>query len=1429
MIYTFYSYKGGVGRSMALANVAEWFYRKGLRVVVIDWDLEAPGLESFFYSSENDLERIRSQLGLVDVLTSYKRHFTQLPPPSEPGDMVELLQEYLPPIHHALYPIRGGYEALRTADPALFLLPSGWRAGDRFAAYAQAVQRFDWDEFYASYQGEAYFEWLRKQLLDDGLADVVLIDSRTGVTEVGGICSRQLADVVVALCVPNIQNLRGTETMVKSFKREELLKARNDHPLHVLVVPTRIEEHDRDARNRFIDELGKLDHYAPEAFKRLGGKFWDLRVPYVPKYAYLETLAVASEDGQDELAEAYRKLAEHLAMLAPPGSRIRTRMSDEVARDERAAVPIVGEDPGADQPPTTIFNVPPTPSPYVPRPDELEKVVAALVEKRHIGSGAPVVGLYGPRGSGKTVLASAVCHEPRVRDTFKGGVLWVTLGAKPVNLSKLVEAWLFELTHQKPGITSIGDASARLAEELSTRAVLLVIDDVHNRSHLEPFIRGGSRCAHLITTEDESILPPNCVPIEISAMKPQESLALLGSDLPQVHEQEDLLTTATRLGKDALPFAIALVNGMIRRQVGTGDSTVAEALSYLDRTLEPYFDTEQTLRASLELLNEEERARFGELSIFAEDVIIPLGVVQKLWSVTGGLDSLETEELCFRLHEMSLLQLTTRPGMVQLHPVLRAHLAQQQGGNIQTLHRRFLEAYRPAISWADLPPEEGYLWETLAYHLVEAGLAGELVRTVKDLRYLAVKTFFRSGLAAEQDLLMAEDHRPLDAELARDPVMTMLRRNFVNAAHLLGQCETLRDVSGTLHSRVAHQPFLEEVASAAEAVLPRPFLTARHPLPDLPDPSLGRTLLGHDDVVRGCAISADGRVIVSASDDSTIKLWDALLGTELTTLTRHTLAVGDCAISRDRTRLVSASEDTTLTIWDYDGRNERASFRATLAGHRAAVSGCDISADGRFVVSASDDSTLKLWDGYSGRELRTFIGHTAGVRGCAISADGLVIISASLDDTLKIWRPDSCDEIVTLRGHEAGVRDCAISADGSVAVSASRDSTLKVWEVASGEERRTLSGYSSGVDGCAISADGSVVVSAGRDGKLKVWDAKSGTEIKTLTGHSDWVKDCAISDDGVVIVSSSSDRTLKVWNGRREFTGPRLSERARVEMNRLSVSVDSALVACASSDKTLSLWDADSGSFLRPLRGGHSAPVLDCAISTTTSGPLVVSASSDATLRVWDGDTGTLLSRGLYGHQGGVNACAIVPGKPIIVSASADYTLKVWNLETGENLRTLAGHGAGVLACAVHPDGRRVVSSSDDDTLKVWDIANGTELMTLEGHQDWVLDCALSPDGGLIASASADGTLKVWNALDGGELRTLSGHRAGVSGCAFSPDGTRIVSASGDNTLRVWNTFDGTCLAALHTDGRLNDCAWSSNEKIMAVGNRGVYFLRLVF
>jgi predicted acylesterase/phospholipase RssA/tetratricopeptide (TPR) repeat protein len=379
VIYTFYSFKGGVGRSMALANIAECFYLKGLRVVIVDWDLEAPGLESFFFDrvpkptgtpgSAPPLEGValvQSRLGLIDMLTEYRRSYGVLAPalvtPVEewapksfrerivqemasdaaqmPGYFEQLdshlpLSTYLVPIHEP-GPEGGG----------LWLLPAGWRYAERFEAYAEAVQSFDWEDFYTSYRGKEFFDWLRAKLLQ--LADVVLIDSRTGVTEMGGVCARHLADVVVAFSAPNEQNMAGVAMMVKSFKRPETIEARSHRPLETLVVPTRVDPQEvtklKEFLGRFAETINEQKE-APKAFAEVGTSFWDLRIPYRTIYSYEERRVIGRGiqdlDPTRGLETAYRRIAAHLALLAEEGGEIRKRFADDLQEHFPALLPKV--------------------------------------------------------------------------------------------------------------------------------------------------------------------------------------------------------------------------------------------------------------------------------------------------------------------------------------------------------------------------------------------------------------------------------------------------------------------------------------------------------------------------------------------------------------------------------------------------------------------------------------------------------------------------------------------------------------------------------------------------------------------------------------------------------------------------------------------------------------------------------------------------------------------------------------------------------------------------------------------------------------------------------------------------------------------------------------------------------------------------------
>jgi WD40 repeat protein len=1079
------------------------------------------------------------------------------------------------------------------------------------------------------------------------------------------------------------------------------------------------------------------------------------------------------------------------------------------------------------QQPRVPFMVDDLPAHFVPRCEEFTRLRTLLLDEQREEPIAITAALRGAGGYGKTTLARALCHDEAIQEAFDDGILWVTLGENPGDLIGRVQDLIQTLDEAQPRFTGMEAAVARLVELLADRDILMVIDDVWDGAHLKSLMQGGPRCARLITTRNLDALPADAKDTPVDAMRPDEAVELLCKGLPIGNESE-LSKLAARLGE--WPLLLTLANGLLRERIQHAKQPLSNALDYVNKALDKRglvaFDARasgernqavaKTLSVSFELLRGNELVRFRELAVFPEDVEIPLSTLQKLWGKTGQLDELDTEELCAQLNRLSLLlrfDLTTR--QIRMHDVVRKYLVYEQSAKLPAFNNCLLDAHHPPFgAWADLEQDEPYFWNYLAYHLHEAGRGEELVATVKDLRYVAAKTFVRGASAVETDLLAAEIEEP------NDDALRLLRRSFVQCAHIINRCDSLKNVMAALYSRLEYLEPLRPLTQRFAQALSQPYLTTWHPLPDLAHLALVRTLSGHTDWVNGCAISPDGSFIVSASVDKTLKIWDAKTGAERLTLSGHKDAVYGCAISPDGSFIVSASWDKTLKIWDAKTGAER----LALSAHTHWVYGCAISPDGSFVVSTSWDNTLKIWDAKNGTERLTLFGHKDAVYDCAISPDGSFIVSASWDKTLKIWDAKTGAERLSLSGHTDRVSGCAISADGSFIVSASSDKTLKVWDAKTGAERLTLSGHKFSVSGCAISADGSFIVSVSRDNTLKIWDAKNGTERLTLSGHTLGVKGCAISPDSSFIVSASNDTTLKIWDTKIE-TEPLALFGHTLGVNGCTNSPDGSFIVSASSDKTLKIWDAKIGIARRTL-SGHRNQVNGCAISPDSS--FIVSSSDDETLKIWDAKTGSERLT-LSGHMGEVSACMISPDGSFIVSASSDKTLKIWDTETGAERLTLSGHTDWVNGCVISPDSSFIVSSSDDETLKIWDAKTGSEHLTLSGHRAGVKGCAISPDSSFIVSASRDKTLKIWDAKTGSERLTLSGHRAGVNGCAISPDGSFIVSASKDRTLKIWDTERIKCIATLYTDSPLIACACSSdNEHIVAAGNAGLYFIRLV-
>ncbi len=327
------------------------------------------------------------------------------------------------------------------------------------------------------------------------------------------------------------------------------------------------------------------------------------------------------------------------------------------------------------------------------------------------------------------------------------------------------------------------------------------------------------------------------------------------------------------------------------------------------------------------------------------------------------------------------------------------------------------------------------------------------------------------------------------------------------------------------------------------------------------------TLQGHTQPIRSLAITPDGQILASSSDDKTIKLWQLATGQELCKLRGHSKSVCSIAISADGQILASGSEDKTIKLWRLTQALQIGMI--TLGNWLSGDSGCVYSiamtADGQMLVSLSSSGTVQLWNLKTGQEIHRLKGDTSWIHAIAISPDGQILAGAS-GDTIKLWHLRTGRSLPILKGHTSWVRTLAMTPDSQILASGSDDATIKLWDLKTRRELCTLTGHTRPVYALAFSPactgtqtpdeelafsvsqskasatpftqrlkttqEGEVrqiLASSSNDQTIKLWDVTTGQELCTLTGHTSWVHAIAFTPDGQTLVSGGGDNIIHIW------------------------------------------------------------------------------------------------------------------------------------------------------------------------------------------------------------------------------------------------------------------------------------------------------------
>jgi tetratricopeptide (TPR) repeat protein len=303
-IVTFYSYKGGTGRTTALANVAWILAGNGKKVLVVDWDLESPGLHKFFQPFLDE-DVVAVTPGIIELINEYAMAATENVPrgPNWHTDYARLLP-------HAV-----SLEWEFPGEGTLDFVSAGRQNRD----YSALITSMDWDNFYGRLGGGVFFDALKADMKRN--YDYALIDSRTGLSDIADICTVHFPDILVDCFTLSDQSIEGAAAVARHIDERYRERA-----IRILPVPMRVDygENAKVEAGRSLAR-SRFDRFPKGLSPEEANRYWlAAEVPYRPFYAFEETLAVFGDapGSPNSMLAAYERLSSAITqgeVMAYPG------------------------------------------------------------------------------------------------------------------------------------------------------------------------------------------------------------------------------------------------------------------------------------------------------------------------------------------------------------------------------------------------------------------------------------------------------------------------------------------------------------------------------------------------------------------------------------------------------------------------------------------------------------------------------------------------------------------------------------------------------------------------------------------------------------------------------------------------------------------------------------------------------------------------------------------------------------------------------------------------------------------------------------------------------------------------------------------------------------------------------------------------------
>ncbi len=477
--------------------------------------------------------------------------------------------------------------------------------------------------------------------------------------------------------------------------------------------------------------------------------------------------------------------------------------------------------------------------------------------------------------------------------------------------------------------------------------------------------------------------------------------------------------------------------------------------------------------------------------------------------------------------------------------------------------------------------------------------------------------------------------------------------------------------------------------------------------------------IGHTGKINDAEFSPDGKLVVTASEDGSAKLWGVENGYLLHELKGHALwldmAKFSPACKSDPTGgkyILTASNDNTAKIWLTKSGKLLSTLKGATGMKQLGNGGIWINAgfspDSKYVVTASDaqfdNGKLQIWETATGRIVR-IVKTSPDIRSAPVFSPDSKSIMVITGAKTTAWCDIVSGNLTPLKKGDQPVIDSVVfSPDRKYFLTIERNensstisTTVYIKDAQSRKTVLVLPDTLSYTNIARFSPDGKMIVTGNDDNLANIWRLPSGKSIQTLTGHTSHIDESLFSRDGKFILSyaNSEDSIPIAWD---LSTGKPIKK-----FNGDVYDISSTFNRWVGDGDSIATYWNDSLPKTTRRKGALAAAFFNVA-EISPNGKYVVTAEGtwDNDVRLWDAAAGRLLTT-LKGHTGVVSSAHFSYDGRMIITAAFDDSARVWDTKTGKLLFKLDGHQAGVKKAQFSPDANYIITTCRDNSMNLWD------------------------------------------------------------------------------------------------------------------------------